>query len=203
MDQLSKQSIEAGAVKLKQKEKKKRSRKLPITTCNKAVTGAILDGEQRYWPESSGDTLGKASVRISESFPIRSSTVERPMLSVDAPTIQLFSLLSIVKVAIKLNDCMIKQLLQPWPVRGCNAKNKLTNSGQLHQSGKSKCLVQNQFHQIDFVSDFIRPLCRLTRATMQNVDLRTKIRNQWNNVLNSICKVQKLCYRHMETVSNL
>jgi hypothetical protein len=64
---------------------------LPITTCNEALTGAIFEGEHRYWPESSGDTLGRASVSRRESFPMRARTVVRPRSSVTAPTIQLLS----------------------------------------------------------------------------------------------------------------
>ena len=51
----------------------------------------MLDGEQRYWPESSGETLANASVSTKESFPVLSNTVVRPVPSVVAPTIQLFS----------------------------------------------------------------------------------------------------------------
>ena len=77
---------------MKEKSKKKKTpRQLPITTCNEALTGAMFEGEHRYWPESSGETLGRASVSLKESFPMRARMVLRPRSSVTAPTIQLLS----------------------------------------------------------------------------------------------------------------
>lgn len=51
----------------------------------------MLKGEHWYCPESSGDTLGRVSVSASESFPVRSSTADRPVLSELAATTQLLS----------------------------------------------------------------------------------------------------------------
>jgi hypothetical protein len=77
---------------MKEKSKQKNNpRQLPITTCNEALTGAMFEGEHRYWPESSGETLGRASVSLRESFPMRARMVVRPRSSVTAPTIQLLS----------------------------------------------------------------------------------------------------------------
>jgi hypothetical protein len=78
--------------RMKRKEvKRKRNSQLPITTCNEALAGVMFEGEHRYWPESSGETLGRASVSRRESFPMRARTVVRPRSSVTAPTIQLLS----------------------------------------------------------------------------------------------------------------
>ena len=86
-------AIKSNSFHLGAKRRRRRiERKLPVTTWNETLAGAMLDGAHWYCPESSGETLGSVSVIANESFPVRSRTVERPVLSELAATTQLLLL---------------------------------------------------------------------------------------------------------------